>query len=266
MLCVVSPAKRLDVAPPTLPPGQTLTRPQFLAETWKLVTLARALTADDLRALMRLSDPLARLNAQRFAEFRRDPGPDRALPAIRCFAGDTYVGFAVRTLEPDALRWADRHLRILSGLYGLLRPWDAIQPHRLEMGSRLRNPRGPDLYAFWGNRIARALNGLGREVRTSVLLNCASAEYFAAVDRRALKLRVVTPVFLEDRPDGPRVLSLHAKRARGAMARFLCETHLTDLDDLRGFGTFGYAHQPGLSTPDRPVFLRAARDDDGATA
>ncbi|MCB6177724.1 peroxide stress protein YaaA [Rhodobacter sp. Har01] len=266
MLCVVSPAKRLDVTPGPLPEGRQMTRPDFLPQTWQLVQAARQLAVEDLRALMHLSDPLARLNAARFAGFHRAPGPDQALPAIHCFAGDTYIGFSVRTLDPDALRWVDRHLRILSGLYGLLRPWDAIQPHRLEMGSRLANPRGPDLYAFWGDRIARALNAQGQAVGTKTLVNCASVEYFTAANRKALKLRVISPVFLEDHPDGPRIQALHAKRARGAMARFLCETHLTDPADLRGFSTFGYAFQPGLSVPDRPVFLRAARDQDRADA
>ena len=266
MLCVVSPAKRLDIRPRPLPPGRQTTRPDFLPQAWALVQAARRLSPEGLRALMHLSDPLARLNHARFAAFLRDPGPEDALPAVHCFAGDTYTGLAVRTMEPDALRWADRHLRILSGLYGLLRPWDAIQPHRLEMGSRLANPRGPDLYAFWGDRIARALNALAAETGSSVLVNCASVEYFTAANRPALRLRVVTPVFLEDRPDGPKVVSLHAKRARGAMARFLCDTHLTNPDDLPGFDTFGYAFQPGLSTPDRPVFLRRSSDppDDDA--
>lgn len=266
MLCVVSPAKRLDEKPKALPEGQAMTRPDFLAETWKLVQAARDLSVEDLRGLMHLSEPLARLNHARFAAFQRDPAPGQALPAIQCFAGDTYAGFEVRTLGPDALRWADRHLRILSGLYGLLRPFDAIQPHRLEMGSRLVNPRGPDLYAFWGDRIANALNAQAAEVGTEVLVNCASVEYFTAADRTALKLRVIAPVFLEDRNGEAKIVSLFAKRARGMMARFLCETHLTDPDDLRGFSTAGYAFQPGLSTPDRPVFLRAASDAEEAVA
>lgn len=266
MLCVVSPAKRLDEKPKALPEGRQMTQPDFLPETWKLVQAARALSVDDLRALMHLSDPLARLNHARFAGFQRHPGPGQALPAIQCFAGDTYAGFEVRTLGDDALRWADRHLRILSGLYGLLRPWDAIQPHRLEMGSRLANPRGPDLYTFWGDRIARALVAQAAEVGTDVLINCASVEYFTAADRKALKLRVISPVFLEERAGEAKIVSLFAKKARGSMARFLCENHLTDPADLPAFSTGGYAYQPALSAPDRPVFLRAAVDQDDQAA
>ena len=152
--------------------------------------------------------------------------------------------------------YAQRHLRILSGLYGLLRPRDVIEPHRLEMGSRLANAHGRDLYAFWGDRIARALVKDASEAGTDVLVNCASVEYFTAADRPALKLRVITPKFFEDRPEGPKVMSFWAKRARGAMARFIVQNRLRDPDALAAFDTGGYRFQPGMSTPDEPVFLR----------
>jgi uncharacterized protein len=257
MLTVISPAKKLDESPRARPDGLVLTAPAFAADAATLARLARALSVDELRALMDLSDPLARLNQARFAAFRRSPAPDAVFAAIHCFAGDTYTGLEARSLSEDALHWASGHLRILSGLYGLLRPFDAIQPYRLEMGSRLANARGPDLYAFWGDRIARALNLRAAEIGTEVLVNCASVEYFTAARRKALKLRVVTPVFLDGRGGEARVISFWAKRARVAMARFIAENHLTDPDDLRGFAQGGYVHDPGLSTPDRPVFLRA---------
>lgn len=262
MLCVISPAKRLDERPQPLPQGIALTQPDFLTETWRLIRSARAQSVDDLRRLMGLSEPLARLNHDRFKAFRRKP--DHPFAAVQCFAGDTYAGLDAATMSEDARHWARDHLRILSGLYGLLRPWDAIQPHRLEMGTRLENHAGPDLYAFWGDRVARALNQQAKAAGTAVLLNCASVEYFTVAQRKALKLRVITPVFLEERGDEARVVSFWAKKARGAMARFVCDNHLTDPADLRGFSAGGYVHQPNPSSEDRLVFSRAEPQDAAA--
>ena len=258
MLTVISPAKRLDETPRALPAGLEPTEPAFATDAAKLAKIARGLSVAELRALMGISEPLARLNAGRFAAFRAKPAAEAVKPAAFCFDGDTYAGLEAKTLDADALRWAQGHLRILSGLYGLLRPLDLIQPYRLEMGSRLANPKGPDLYAWWGNRIARALNAQGAEVGAEVLVNCASQEYFGAVDLRALKLRVVTPVFLEGRGAEAKVVSFFAKKARGAMARFIAENRLTDPADILGFSTGGYGLDAERSTPDRPVFLREA--------
>lgn len=253
MLVVISPAKRLDWSET---PGEAPAAPEFAAEARRLARIARGLTEAELAGLMDLSPALARLNAERFRVFAADPAPEAVRPAAFAFAGDTYVGLDARTLSDDALRWAEGHLRILSGLYGLLRPMDAIQPYRLEMGSRLANPRGRDLYAFWGDRLAKALDRAGRAAGTGWLVNCASQEYFGAVDAAALRLRVVTPLFLEDRPEGPKVVSFFAKKARGAMARFVMEHRLDDPADLAAFDSGGYRHAPALSGPDRPAFLR----------
>ncbi|MFZ1470341.1 MAG: peroxide stress protein YaaA [Paracoccaceae bacterium] len=261
MLCVISPAKRLNETPRVLEDGQDLTQPTFAGEAWQLVQAARALSVSDLRGLMRLSEQLAQLNHNRFAAYRRSPAPAVTFPAIHCFAGDTYAGLEAATMGPDALRWADGHLRILSGLYGLLKPMDAIQPYRLEMGSRLANPRGADLYAFWGDRIAKALNAQGAAVGAQFLLNCASIEYFTAAQRKTLKLQVISPIFLEEKAEEAKIISFFAKKARGAMARYLCENHLTDPTDLQGFDAGGYAYRPDLSAPDRPVFSRTAVQD-----
>lgn len=253
MLCVISPAKRLDAKPRALPGTPEETRPAFADRARELAALARCLTVSELRQLMHISEPLARMNAERFSAF----GTQEAASALSLFAGDTYTGLEARTMDADALRWAQSHLRILSGLYGLLRPFDRIEPHRLEMGSRLANPAGADLYAFWGDRIARALNDAAEAADTGVLVNCASVEYFTAVDRSALRLRVITPVFLDERPEGDaRVVSFWAKRARGAMARFMAEHRLTDPGDLRGFSAGGYGYRPDLSEGDSWVFLR----------
>ena len=256
MLTVISPAKKLDETARARPEGVALSDPEFASQAWGLARLARDLSVDDLRRLMDLSEPLARLNKERFAAFQRRPGPERVFAAMYCFAGDTYQGLEARTMSADALHRAAGHLRILSGLYGLLRPLDAIQPYRLEMGSRLANPKGADLYAFWGDRVAKALNRTAEAAGTGALLNCASVEYFTAADRKALKLRVVTPVFLDGEGEAAKVVSFWAKRARGAMARFVLEHHLTDPADLRGFDTGGYAWVADRSTPNRPVFLR----------
>jgi len=248
MLTLISPAKTLDPAPV----DHAATAPRFAEDTARLLVTARRQGIGDLRRLMGISEPLARLNRDRY----RDWDAAREKPAIFAFAGDTYTGLDAATLDVDALRWAQGHLGILSGLYGLLRPLDAIRPYRLEMGTRLRTRRGRDLYAFWGDRIARLLNAQAGEVGAMALLNCASIEYFGAVDRKALTLPVVTPTFLEERPGGPKQISFFAKRARGAMARFAAETRMTDPSDLRAFTAGGYVWQADASTPDAPVFLR----------
>ena len=258
MLTVISPAKRLDETRHDLPAGLEPTEPMFAADAAKLARIARGLSVAELRALMGISEPLAKLNAERFRAFEAMPSPDVVKPAAYCFDGDTYAGLEAKTLDVDALRWAQGRLRILSGLYGLLRPLDLIQPYRLEMGSRLENPKGPDLYAFWDKRIAKALNDAAEAAGTGVLVNCASQEYFGAVDCKVLKLRVVTPVFLERRGEEAKVVSFFAKKARGAMARFIAENRLTDVDDLRGFAVGGYGFDQERSRPDTPVFLRDA--------
>jgi cytoplasmic iron level regulating protein YaaA (DUF328/UPF0246 family) len=254
MLTVLSPAKSLDLTPVAHP----ATAPRWQEDATRLARTARNLTLRDLRALMDISDDLARLNRDRFRAFAADPTPDQTKPAIFAFAGDTYIGLDAKTLSDDDLSHAQAHLRLLSGLYGLLRPLDAIQPYRLEMGSRLHTRRGDTLYAYWGDRIARALNDDAAAVGTDTLLNCASIEYFTAAARPALKLRVITPTFLEQKGGKQTIVSFFAKRARGAMARFVTVNRLTDPADLCAFATGGYAFDPDQSTPDKPVFVRAA--------
>ncbi|MDR7123222.1 peroxide stress protein YaaA [Pseudotabrizicola sp. 4114] len=256
MLTVISPAKKLNEVPQALPDGHQMTDPEFAAEALQLATLARALSVDQLRKLSHISEPLARLNRDRFAAFSATPAPGTIYPAVQCFAGDTYQGLEVRTMPAPALDWAAGHLRILSGLYGLLRPFDAIQAYRLEMGSRLANPLGPDLYAFWGDRIAQALNILAAEQNATALINCASVEYFGAVNSTALRLPVITPVFLEERDGQAKTVSFWAKRARGAMARYICDHQITNPADLRGFTAGGYSHRADLSAGGQMVFQR----------
>ena len=205
---------------------------------------------------MSISDDLARLNRDRFKAFAAEPAAEATKPAALAFNGDTYQGLEAKTLSEDDLAWAQDHLRILSGLYGLLRPLDAIQPYRLEMGSRLKTRRGASLYDYWGDTVAKALNTQADAVGTDTLVNCASQEYFGAADRKALKLRVVTPVFMEVKDDKPRIVSFFAKRARGAMARYIIENRVTDVEDIRGFASGGYGFDPDLSDGDKWVFVR----------
>jgi len=251
MLIVVSPAKRLNESAPRAADGTT---PRFIDEAARLAETARGLDAGALEKLMHISPKLAALNVERFAAFGSLLGEKQA---IEVFAGDTYTGLEAASLDVDEIDYAQRHLRILSGLYGLLRPRDVIQPHRLEMGSRLANPRGANLYEFWGDRIAEQLNMDAGEAGTDILVNCASVEYFSAADRPALGLRVITPVFMEDHADGPRINSFFAKKARGAMARFIIQNRLKDPDALKAFDTGGYRYRPEMSAGDRLVFLHA---------
>lgn len=264
MLTVISPAKRLDQTLRILPDGMAPTLPVFATDAARLARVAKALSVGDLCTLMDISEPLGRLNRDRFKAYRAKPAPDRTWPAAFLFAGDTYAGLEAATMAPDALRWSQGHLRILSGLYGVLRPLDAIQPYRLEMGSKLANPKGADLYAYWGDRIAKALNLQGVELGAKVLINCASTEYFAAVDAARLKLQVITPVFLEDRAGDAKIVSFWAKKARGAMARFIADHQLTDPNDIRAFETGGYRFDAARSKADSWVFLRPAVEADAA--
>ncbi|WP_022703594.1 peroxide stress protein YaaA [Pseudorhodobacter ferrugineus] len=252
MLTVISPAKRLDDKA-TLPAGFSATAPIFRADAEVLAGVARELTASKLRKLMDISEPLAQLNVERFAGF--DVAETR--PAALFFAGDTYAGLEAKTLDADALRWAQDHLRILSGLYGVLRPLDAIKAYRLEMGSKLENPRGADLYAYWRGQVAAALNEAVAATGARALINCASIEYFGAVNTKALTVPVITPVFLEDKNGEAKIVSFYAKKARGAMARFIAENRLTDPEALQGFDTGGYVFDAARSALDAPVFVRA---------
>lgn len=236
MLVVVSPAKRLDWADRSF----ETTTPDYLDEANRLASHARQLTLGGLKSLMGLSDDLARLNRDRFRAFQKEPGAEDTRPALYAFAGDTFQGFDAGSLDDEGRARAQSHMRILSGLYGVLRPMDAIQPYRLEMGSRLKTRRGRNLYDFWGDRIAKALNAAAKEAGTDVLVNCASQEYFGAVDLKALKLRIVTPQFHEIKNGKPAIVSFFAKKARGSMARFIVENRVTSVEGLKDFDLGGY--------------------------
>ncbi|MEM6305957.1 MAG: peroxide stress protein YaaA [Pseudomonadota bacterium] len=254
MLVVISPAKRLDWATRDV----TATQPAFQEDAVRLARTARNLTLGKLKDLMGLSDDLARLNRDRFQAFQDAPDANATRPAALAFAGDTYQGLEAESLEPEEMAWAQEHLRILSGLYGVLRPLDAIQPYRLEMGSRMKTRRGANLYDYWRDGPARALNAQAEAVGADTLINCASQEYFGAVDPKKLKLSVITPQFLEDKGDGkdPKMVSFFAKKARGSMARFIIQNRITAPEGILDFDLGGYAYDAARSTPEKPVFLR----------
>ncbi|MGY3438567.1 MULTISPECIES: peroxide stress protein YaaA [unclassified Marinovum] len=255
MLVVISPAKRLDWSDVAV----ETTEPAMQEDAVRLVKTARNLTLGDLKGLMGLSDDLAKLNRDRFEAFAAAPAADATRPAMYGFAGDTYTGLEARTLDPDEVRYAQDHLRILSGLYGVLRPLDAIQPYRLEMGSRLKTRRGSNLYHYWRDQISKALNAQAEATGSDTLINCASQEYFGAVDLKALKLRLVTPQFYDMKAGKPKIISFFAKKARGSMARYVVQNRLNDPADILGFDLGGYRHCPELSAPDRPAFLHDER-------
>jgi uncharacterized protein len=255
MLALLSPAKKLDFDP--APDGVPRTRPRLIAQAEQLLVTARAQSPDDLARLMSLSPALAELNFERFQGFSTSRRATRGRKqAALAFAGDVYQGLRAASMTAKALEFAQDHLRILSGLYGLLRPLDLIQPYRLEMGTRLANPRGPDLYAFWGDRIREALARDLRGHQRSVIVNLASQEYARAARLPELSVRVVTPQFKERRGGKTVVISFSAKRARGTMARFIVDRRIDRPEGLLRFDQDGYALDEGLSDDDTWVFVR----------
>ncbi len=254
MLAIVSPAKKLDFTP--LDRQLAHSEPAFVDDAAELVKSARKLSRSELQRLMKLSDSLTDLNYQRFKGYSAMPSPDQVKQAVMAFAGDTYTGLDAATLDDDDLAYGQDHLRIISGLYGLLRPLDMIQPYRLEMGRRLSNPRGADLYDFWDDRLAGTIDEIVASHAASVVINLASNEYFKAAREKTLKARVITPVFKEIKNGEARVLGLFAKRARGSMARYTIQNRVEDPEGLKSFDTGDYAYREELSDGDTWVFTR----------
>lgn len=254
MLILLSPAKSLDFdTPPHLP---DYSQPEFVAESKRLIRRLRELAPSDLASLMGVSDALAELNVARYASWSTPFTPGNAKPAVLAFDGDVYEGLDANALSAADLHYAQAHVRILSGLYGVLRPLDLIQPYRLEMGTRLDNPRGKDLYAFWGTQIAEAVNAAVRASGSQTLVNLASDEYFRAVGARRVEGNLVQPVFEDWNKGKYKVVSFYAKRARGLMARHAVQARLNDVEGLKGFAAEGYAYAPEASAGERWVFRR----------
>jgi len=252
MLMVLSPAKTLDYESELA--TAKYTQPRFLDDSCQLIDELKPLEPHDLSNLMGISDKLGQLNAQRYQNWHTPFTPDNARQAVLAFKGDVYTGLQAETLGPKEFDFAQKHLRILSGLYGLLRPLDLMQPYRLEMGTRFENARGKDLYAFWGDRITDALNGeLGDD---GVLINLASNEYFKSVKSKKLTGTIITPSFKDLKNGKYKIISFYAKKARGLMARFAIENGITDPEGLKGFNLEGYYFSPENSGERDWVFLR----------
>jgi len=263
MLILISPAKTLDFD--TAPVTDRHSEPRFLPDSRKLVKLMRERSPAELASLMRISDSLAELNHRRFAQWKTPFRPGNAKQAVLAFRGDVYTGLEADDWRPGDFEWAQDHLRILSGLYGVLRPLDLIQAYRLEMGTRVDNPRGSDLYAFWKQRVTASLAAELEATRTPMLVNLASNEYFSAVDTGALPGRILTPVF-EDLKNGRyKIISFFAKRARGAMASWMIRHRVRSAAKLKDFDVDGYRFDAEASAQagtkdahERLVFRRAS--------
>ena len=250
MLIVISPAKKLDYSSSIEAP--LLTQPALLDHAEELSQGLKKLAPQDVSSLMGLSDKLGALNYERFQEWQTPFNADNARPAVLAFKGDVYQGLDADSMSAEDLAWAQEHLRILSGLYGVLRPLDLMQAYRLEMGTKLANPRGADLYQFWGDTITAELNKVG----TDVLVNLASNEYFKSVRQRDVAARIVTPVFMDKKDDKYKIISFYAKKARGLMSRYIIQNRITDVENLKGFDIDGYQYNAALSEQDQLVFVR----------
>ena len=254
MLFLLSPAKSLDFESPL----QDLphTEPLFVKQSAQLIALMRKKSAPEVADMMDISPALAKLNVARYKAWRSRFTADNSRQAVLAFNGDVYGGLDAKTLKTPELAWAQDHLCILSGLYGVLRPLDRMQAYRLEMSIRVANPLGSNLYQFWGSRISEYLNQRLAADKAAVVVNLASQEYFKAVDRRTLKAKVVECVFEEKRNGQYKIISFSAKRARGLMARYAVSHQATSPRQLEGFCAEGYGFEASLSTPGRLVFRR----------
>lgn len=259
MLAIISPAKTLDFETPCQ--GFTFSTPELTAYSEQLIALCRQLSPAELASLMSISDKLAGLNVARFAEWQPTHSEENAKAALFAFKGDVYTGLDALTLSTEQVHYAQQHLRMLSGLYGLLKPLDLIQPYRLEMGTKLANPAGSNLYAFWGDVITEKLQTALDEQGDQVLVNLASDEYFSAVKPSLLKARIIKPVFLDEKNGKFKVISFYAKKARGMMVRFLLDTQPTEPEQLKAFNYGGYWFDEASSSDNEWVFKREAQND-----
>lgn len=259
MLMVISPAKTLDYETP--PVTKKSTQPQFVTEAAQLVEVMREFTPLELGQLMKISDKLAGLNVARFAEWTPEFTEDNAKQALLAFKGDVYTGLDADSLSAKELDYAQKHLRILSGLYGLLRPLDLMQPYRLEMGTRVAHSRGNNLYAFWDDLLTETLNTYMEEQGMGTLLNLASNEYFKAVKPSKLKANLVNVDFKDQKNGEYKIISFYAKKARGLMARYVIQHRIESVAQLRNFDVDGYGFSEEQSSPNHLVFLRDHAED-----
>lgn len=254
MLMVISPAKDLDMQRKA--PVSNFTQPDLLSDSQQLIEVCRELTPLDIAKLMKLSDKLAGLNAARFSDWRVPFTPDNASAALYAFNGDVYQGLEANSLSADALDYAQQHLRILSGLYGVLRPLDLMQAYRLEMGTKLATKRGKNLYEFWQGRITDVLNQQLESLHSDLLLNLASQEYFKAVKPAKLNAKVINVQFKDWKNDRYKIISFYAKKARGLMARYVIDQQIRTVEQLKAFDRAGYYFNAEASSETELVFQR----------
>lgn len=254
MLITISPAKTLDYESPLA--TEKYSQPALLGQSEQLISICCKLTPTQIASLMGISDKLAGLNAARFGEWHADFTPENARQAILAFKGDVYTGMQAEDFSDKDFDFAQDHLRILSGLYGVLRPLDLMQPYRLEMGIKLENKRGRDLYSFWGDLITEKLNQALEQQGDNVLVNLASDEYFKSVNTKKLAGKIIKPVFLDEKNGKYKIISFYAKKARGLMSRFIIQNQLTQIDRLVEFNLDGYVFDESLSKGNELVFKR----------
>lgn len=254
MLIVVSPAKTLDYESPLA--TQKFTQPELVEYSKQLIDVCRQLTPADIASLMKVSDKIASLNVARFEQWSEEFTTENARQAILAFKGDVYTGLDAQTLSDADFEYAQKHLRMLSGLYGLLKPLDLMQPYRLEMGTKLANEQGSNLYQFWGSTITEKLNAAIEDQGDNVLINLASNEYFKAVKPKLLDAQIITPVFKDCKNGQYKVISFYAKKARGMMARYIIENRIDSVADLTQFDSAGYYFVEEESSPTELVFKR----------
>ncbi len=258
MILVLSPAKTLDYDTPTQ--INTYSQPTMLTQAQELIDQLQGISPQDLAALMKLSDKLAALNVARYGSWQQPFDSNNAKQAVLAFKGDVYSGLDAASLSADDLQWAQAHLRILSGLYGLLRPLDLMQAYRLEMGTKLANAKGKDLYAFWDHQITEQLNQELAQQSHPILVNLASNEYFKAVKKKHLAAEIITPVFKDQKNGQFKIISFYAKKARGLMARWIIENRITDITHIKQFDSAGYYYSNQHSSGNEWVFLRNEGD------
>jgi cytoplasmic iron level regulating protein YaaA (DUF328/UPF0246 family) len=254
MLIVLSPAKSLDYETPPSTDQHTL--PIFINESAKLVSDLKKLSLQEVAELMSLSDKLAALNVARFGDWSKTFTPKNSKQALLAFNGDVYEGLDAKTLNKKGLEYAQAHVRVLSGLYGVLKPLDLMQAYRLEMGTAFKNKVGKDLYAFWGNKITEALKQELDQQKYKVLINLASDEYFKSIKPTELAYPIIAPVFQDEKAGKYKIISFYAKRARGLMTRFIIDNKIDKAEDLKEFNLEGYQYSPKESSTDKPVFRR----------
>lgn len=254
MLIVISPAKTLDYETP--PKTKVFTTPDYLDRSQQLINRLRNYSSLDISELMKVSSKIADLNFERYEKWTKKFTPDNAKQAALAFKGDVYTGLDATTFKADDFKFAQSHLRILSGLYGLLRPLDLMQPYRLEMGTKLKTDAGKNLYEFWGSDITEGLNAQLKKIKSDILINLASNEYFKSVKTKELKAEIITPAFKEFKNGEYKMIGIYAKKARGLLSRYIIENKLSDPEDLKLFNEEGYRFNKKLSKGNNWVFTR----------